>query len=128
MSFTDLPDVVRFVAYAFTKLPFSRLEWGTLRIEGERIVSKIFRPPSFYLKPLLPSQTFDEIVKAYESKTGKSVEITRFSSEEIKEMKKAGDVFGVLYADWEEGGGIVGEPDNGLYPGWNPKKVVDVIA
>lgn len=128
MSFTDLPDVVRFVVYAFTKLPLSKLEWGIIRIEGERTVSNLFWPPRFHLKSLLPSQTFDEIVKAYESKTGKSVEITRLSSEEIKELKKAGDVFGVLYADWEEGGGVVGEPDNDLYPEWNPKKVIEVIA
>ena len=128
MSFTDLPDVVRFVVYAFTKLPLSKLEWAIIRLEGERTVSKFFGLPCFHLKTLLPSQTFDEIVKAYESKTGKSVEITRFSSEELKELKKAGDVYGVLYADWEEGGGIVGEPDNDLYPGWNPKKVIEVIT
>ena len=128
MSFTDLPDVVRFVAYAFTKLPLSKLEWAIIRIEGERTVSNFFRPPRFHLKTLLPSQTFNDIVKAYESKTGKSVEITRLSSEEIKELKKAGDVFGVLYADWEQGGGVVGEPDNDLYPGWNPKKVIEVIT
>ena len=128
MSFTDLPDVVRFVAYAFTKLPLSKLEWAIIRIEGERTVSKMFRSPRFHLKTSLPPQTFDDIVKAYESKTGKSVEITRLSSEEIRELKKAGDVFGVLYADWDEGGGVVGEPDNDLYPGWNPKKVIEVIT
>ena len=68
------------------------------------------------------------LTKAHESKTGKSVEITRLSSEEIKELRKAGEVFGVLYADWEVGGGAVGELDNFLYPGWNPKKVIQVLT
>ena len=68
------------------------------------------------------------LTKAYESKTGKSVETTRLSSEEVEELRKAGEVFGVLYVDWEEGGGAVGELDNLLYPGWNPKKVIQVLA
>jgi hypothetical protein len=29
--------------------------------------------------------------------------------------------------EYEKGYGVVGEPDNDLYPGWNPKKVVDFI-
>jgi hypothetical protein len=74
------------------------------------------------------SQTFDEIVKTYESKTGKSLDAIRLSSEELEEKTRAGDFMATLYTEWEKGNGVVGEPDNGLYPGWNPKKVIDVIV
>jgi len=74
------------------------------------------------------SQAFDEIVKAYESKTGKPIDVIRLSSEEIKKKEEAGDLLGILYSDWENGNGVVGEPNNDLYPGWNPKKVIDAIA
>lgn len=35
---------------------------------------------------------------------------------------------GALYSAWEKDDGVVGEPDNDLYPGWNPKKVIDIIV
>lgn len=35
---------------------------------------------------------------------------------------------GTLYSRREKGNGVVGEPDNDLYPGWNPKKIVDIIV
>ena len=77
---------------------------------------------------LKTSQTFDEIVKTYESKVGKPLDVIRLSSEEIKKKQEAGDLLGILYSDWENGNGVIGEPDNDLYPGWNPKKVIDAIA
>jgi len=40
ITFTARSDVVPFIAYVFTKLPASRLEWGTFRLEGERTVSQ----------------------------------------------------------------------------------------
>ena len=42
-------------------------------------------------------------------------------------MERAGDVFGILYGQYERGYGVVGEPDNDSYPAWNPKKVIDFI-
>lgn len=53
--------------------------------------------------------------------------MTRLSPEELEEMEKAGDFLGILYNEYEQGYGVVGEPDNELYPGWNPKKVADFI-
>jgi len=73
------------------------------------------------------TQTFDEIVKTYESRTGKPLDVIHLSSEEIKKKEEAADLLGILYFDWENGNGVVGEPDNDLYPGWNPKKVIDAI-
>ena len=53
------------------------------------------------------------------------LDVTRLSSEELEERAKAGEFLGTLYYKYERGYGTVGEPDNELYPGWNPKKVAD---
>jgi len=49
------------------------------------------------------------------------------SREEVEGREKAGDFLGISYNGYEKGYGVVGEPDNDLYPGWNPKKVADFI-
>jgi len=49
--------------------------------------------------------------------------------EELAESASKGDVVAFLYYEWDLHGGLVGFPlSNDLYPGWNPKSVVDAIA
>ena len=71
-------------------------------------------------------QSFNEILRSYEAKTGKTLEINRIPP---SELEKRSDPVSVLTLRWERGEGVVGDPlDNDLYPGWNPKKVLEYIA
>jgi hypothetical protein len=71
-------------------------------------------------------QSFNEILKSYEEKTGKTLEINRIPP---SELEKRSDPVSALTLRWERGEGVVGDPlDNDLYPGWNPKKVLEYIA
>ncbi|KAA1474793.1 NAD-P-binding protein [Dentipellis sp. KUC8613] len=114
VSFTSRTDIGRFLAYTLTTLPPSQLSNKTFRIEGDRI-------------------SFNDIAKQYEAKTGKKVEVSYRSIADLEAAVKANaqDFPSVLHLSWAQGGGVVGKPEelsNGLYPGWNPKKVIDVIA
>ena len=55
------------------------------------------------------------------------LDVTCLSAGEVEEREKVGDFLGILYNKYEKGYGVVGQPDNDLYPGWNPKKVADFI-
>jgi hypothetical protein len=47
----------------------------------------------------------------------------------LAENAAAGDLFAAYYYAADVYGGEVGEPlTNDLFPGWNPKKVLDVIT
>ena len=71
-------------------------------------------------------QSFNEILRSYEEKTGKTLEINRIPP---SELEKRSDPVSLLTLRWERGEGVVGDPlDNDLYPGWNPKKVLEYIA
>jgi len=113
ISFTQRRDIGRFVSHVLTHLPPDELEWRTFRIEGDRT-------------------TMNAIAAAYEQRSGKKLEITHRSVEELREAVKQNpmDVADTLRLDWELGGGVVGTPEqisNGLYPEWNPVKAVDVL-
>ena len=71
-------------------------------------------------------QSFNEILRSYKEKTGKTLEINRVLP---SELEKRSDFASTLALRWERGEGVVGEPlDNDLYPGWNPKKVLEYVA
>jgi len=107
ITFTGRPDVARYIGFVFTNLPAEKLEWKVLRLEGERT-------------------TFNEIIKSYQVKTGKVLEVNHISP---SELEKRSDFAAVITLRWERGEGVVGDPvDNDLYPGWNPKKVLEYIA
>jgi len=73
--------------------------------------------------------TFNKIVADYEGKTGKKLEVTRTPREVLAESASKGDIVSFLYHEWDIYGGVVGAPlSQDLYPGWNPKSVVDAIA
>ncbi len=75
------------------------------------------------------SQSFNEIFKGYEERTGKKLDVTYRSLDSLraKLVENPQDFDAYLHLTWATGG-LTGKPDNGLYPEWNPTKVLDVIA
>ena len=64
-------------------------------------------------------------MKSYQEKSGKSLAINYIPA---SELEKRTDFVSLITLRWERGEGVVGEPlDNELYPGWNPKKVLEHI-
>ena len=127
ITFTGGPDVARYIGWVFTNLPAEKLEWKVFRLEGERTVGTIhilvFLPRTERLRSL---QTFNAIMKSYQDKTGKTLEINHIPP---SELEKRPDIVAIITLCWERGEGVVGEPlDNDLYPGWNPKKALEYIA
>lgn len=107
ISFTGRPDVARYVAFVFTNLPVEKLEWKTFRMEGER-------------------STWNKLLREYQEKTGKTLEITHTPPSELESRS---DHISVLTLRWERGEGVVGDQiDNDVYPGWNPKKAVENLV
>ncbi|TFY63674.1 hypothetical protein EVG20_g6215 [Dentipellis fragilis] len=114
VSFTSRPDIARFLAHVLTTLTPDQLNNKILRIEGERI-------------------PFSEVFKQYEEKTGTKLEITYRSIADLEAAVKANpaDFVSVLHLGWAQGDAVVGKKEdvsNGLFPGWNPKKVIEVLA
>ncbi|KAA1474003.1 NAD-P-binding protein [Dentipellis sp. KUC8613] len=114
VSYTSRPDIGRFLAYVLTTLPPDQLNNKILRIEGERL-------------------SFSEVFKQYEAKTGTKLDITYLPIADLEAAIKANpaDFVSLLQLGWAQGGGLVGKKEdlsNGLYPEWNPKKVIEVIA
>jgi hypothetical protein len=64
-------------------------------------------------------------LRSYQKKTGKSLEISHIP---LSELEKRSDGASGIALRRERGGGLVGDPlDNDLYPGWNPKKVLEYL-
>ena len=127
ISWTTREDTARFLGYAFTHLTTSDLSGKTLRIEGDKLVSS-FLPWALRSPREHSFQTYNEVIAAHEQRSGKKVEVTRIPREVLAEKAAAGDLFSTFYYDMDVNGGEVGIPlDNDLFPGWNPKKVLDVI-
>lgn len=78
-------------------------------------------------------QSYNQIFEAIEKKTGKHVTVTYRSVEELKAAvaKDPHGEFVSLFWMWTIGEGQVGKLEqlsSGLFPEWNPKKVIDIIA
>lgn len=70
----------------------------------------------------------NEIIAAYERKTGTKIEVTRKPREVLAKEAADGDLFSAYYYAADVYGSEVGQPlDNHLFPDWNPKKVLEVI-
>jgi len=113
VSWTARSDIARFVTYVITTHPIEKYAGRAIRIEGDR-------------------KTFNEIAAGYEKKTGKSLEITRVPRADVEKAvaENPNDFLAYLYYVWDAGKALSGkteELDNDLYPGWNPKKVVDDV-
>ncbi|KAI0344660.1 NAD-P-binding protein [Trametopsis cervina] len=112
-SWTDAPDVARYVAHVLTHVPREKLEWQTLRIQGDLA-------------------SMNDILTAYQTHTGTQLSVTRVSTAELKARvdKNPADFAWLLllynegYANVEKAGVMAME----LFPEWNPRKVVDVLA
>jgi hypothetical protein len=126
ITFTGRPDIARYVGYVFTNIPAEKLEWKEFHLEGERTVGTIYTLVSLLTtKHSRSLQTFNEILKFYQEKTGKALEISHIPPSELE--KRPGLVSALAHR-WDMGDGVVGDNlDNDLYPGWNPKKAVDCI-
>ena len=71
-------------------------------------------------------QSFNEIFKAYEEKTGKKIEITYIPISELDAKITANpeDVISYLQRLWAISGPFP-QTDNHLYPNWNPSSVLE---
>ena len=76
----------------------------------------------------MSNQSFNEIVKEYEAKTGKKVEVTYIPVSELDARLASNprDTFAFLHKMWTTTDGHL-ETDNHLYPDWNPSSVLDNI-
>ena len=128
ISFSTRPDAARFLAYVLVHAPKARLQNQTLRLEGDRAVCKCCLLPFFALTGDA-SQTFNEIFKGYEERTGTKLDVTYRSVDSLraKVAENPHDFDAYLHINWATDG-LNGEPDNGLYPEWNPTKVLDAVA
>ncbi|VDC05070.1 unnamed protein product [Peniophora sp. CBMAI 1063] len=110
-SFTSRTDIARYVAYVLTALPPSESKNKTFRIEGERA-------------------SLNEIFAAYEKKYGVKLQVKYTSVEELQKRVKENpqDIVSFWQSVMATGGSAVGSPlDNGLFPDWNPKPVIDFL-
>jgi hypothetical protein len=71
-------------------------------------------------------QSFNEIFKAYEEKTGKKQEVTYIPVTELEAKLAANpeDLVSYLQKSWATAGPFP-RTDNHLYPDWNPSTVLD---
>ena len=127
ITFTGRPDVARYIGFVFTNLPAEKLEWKVFRLEGDRTVGTT---QILVVLPItecfLSSQTLNEVLKSYQGKTGKVLEVNHIPP---SELEKRSDFAAAIALSWERGEGVVGDTlDNDLYPGWNPKKALEYIA
>lgn len=74
-------------------------------------------------------QSFNEIFRGYEERTGTKLDVTYRTVDSLRTRlaENAYDFDAYLHIIWATDG-LVGEPDNGLFPDWNPMKVVDILA
>jgi hypothetical protein len=73
-------------------------------------------------------QSFNEIFKAYEAKTGKKLEVTYVPVSELDAKLAANpeDFGSFLHKIWATTGPYP-QTDNHLYPDWNPSPVIDHV-
>jgi len=77
-------------------------------------------------------QSFNQIFKEYEERTGKKLNVKYRSESELRAAisKNPADAVSVLQLDWGLGGGLVGPLDQlsvSDYSDWNPKTIADVV-
>jgi hypothetical protein len=68
-------------------------------------------------------------ITAYEKKTGEKFEVTRAPREVLAESSAAADLSSAFYFAANVHGGEVGKSlTNDPFPGWSPKKILDVTV
>ncbi|KAF8270999.1 NAD-binding protein [Lactarius quietus] len=109
ISFTSRTDIARFVSYVLTHLPADQLKNRSFTMAGD-------------------TKSLNEIVKEYEVRTGKKVEVTYVPVSELDARLASNpqDSFAFLHKLWATTE-VPSETDNHVYPDWNPSSVVDNI-
>jgi hypothetical protein len=128
ISWTARKDIARFLAHVLVHSPASRLQNQTLRLEGDRAVWSLAQIRQ-RIYPMSWPQSFNEIFRGYEERTGTKLDVTYrpVDSLRAKLAENASDFDAYLHVIWATDG-LVGDADNGLFPEWNPTKVVDILA
>ena len=131
ISWTARKDIARFLAHVLVHSPPSRLQNQVLRLEGDRVVRFLLLLAQIRQRTdrMTPWQSFNEIFRGYEERTGTKLDVTyrTIDSLRAKLAENAYDFDAYLHIIWATDG-LVGEPDNGLFPEWNPTKVLDILA
>ena len=131
ISWTARKDIARFLAHVLVHSPPSRLQNQVLRLEGDRVVRFLLFLAQIRqrIDRITRSQSFNEIFRGYEERTGTKLDVTyrTIDSLRAKLAENAYDFDAYLHIIWATDG-LVGEPDNGLFPEWNPTKVLDILA
>ncbi|KLO07655.1 NAD-P-binding protein [Schizopora paradoxa] len=113
ISFTARDDAARFIAHALVAFPKEKLEWKSIRMEGDR-------------------QSMNSFIAQYEALRGVKIDVTRIPAEELEARLKenSSDIVAMFLLAWDRGGGAMDSAglSNGEWPEWNPKSVIDVVA
>jgi len=109
ISFTSRTDIARYLSYVLTHLPSEQLKNRSFTIAGD-------------------TKSFNEIFKAYETKTGKKLEVTYIPVSELDAKVAANpqDFASYLHKLWATMGPHL-QTDNHLYPDWKPSHVIDYV-
>ena len=133
ISFTSRADIARYVSFVLTHTPVERLQSRSFIIAGDNKVRLSRKSRHFCLsKNLITAavgeQSFNEIFKAYEAKTGKKVKVTcvPVSVYDARIAADENDLPALLQKYFATAGPFP-KTDNDLYPGWNPSPVLDNI-
>ena len=125
--FTSRTDIARYLSYVLTHLPADQLKNRSFTIAGDTKVCA-FCCGSITRLMKMSNQSFNEIVKEYEAKTGKKVEVTYIPVSELDARLASNpqDIVAYLHKLWATTEGPF-KTDNHLYPNWNPSSVADNI-
>ncbi|KAN0140140.1 NAD-P-binding protein [Lactarius tabidus] len=109
IPFTSRTDIARYVSYVLTHVPADQLKNRSFTMAGD-------------------TKSFNEVVKEYQTKTGKNVEVTYIPISELDARLASNpqDFVAYLHKLWATTEGPL-KTDNHLYPSWNPSSVVDNI-
>ncbi|KAI0259710.1 NAD-P-binding protein [Gloeopeniophorella convolvens] len=107
ISWTSRTDSARFIVHILTKLPRERLENSIFRCEADR-------------------KSYNEVVRLYEDKTGKKVEVEYIPVSVLTERVNENPKDVVSYIQLAVVNiGLGGNSDNDLFPDWKPAPAVD---
>jgi len=108
--FTSRTDIARYLSYVLTHLPSKQLKNRSFTIAGDH-------------------KTFNEVFKAFEEKSGKTLEVTHIPVSELDARIAANpqDFPSLLHKVFATEGPFVPN-DNHLCPDWNPSPVFDNLS
>lgn len=88
VSMTTREDAGRFTAHVLTTVSPSKLENSIWRMEGDRIVRAIFSYTSVSHSDPHLGQSFNDIAKGWEARSGQKINITYTDKKELEENVK----------------------------------------